>query len=351
MKKSSTEAINRYLIHCKNSSWIYDEVYKFEFANYVNNRVDWTTQSDEEILDICLESQNQKYTSGVTGIQFIQVSGTDKPGHFISLKDVELFRRVFEGKEFDKVDWSDRTMSYTGLSAWLGTLFPNKIYPAPTKGFDETIRYLLNPKDEKSPKIGLPYIAHCQDYFQEMELVLREYPFEEIFLPRLNEYFRENGHLNIAPKNHLEKIDWVWLVQDFNLFVMRRILNLYKDKVSVEDIPDDYEPVAVEGTSKLATHLRYERNSGFIKKIKAERLKNNPTLNCEVCGFSFVETYGEAGKGFIEAHHVNPLSEREDDSVTKKEDIALLCSNCHRMAHKGDPVFEIDVLKEMLNNS
>ena len=31
-------------------------------------------------------------------------------------------------------------------------------------------------------------------------------------------------------------------------------------------------------------------------------------LACEVCGFDFAITYGDLGTGFIEAHHVLPLS-------------------------------------------
>ena len=73
-------------------------------------------------------------------------------------------------------------------------------------------------------------------------------------------------------------------------------------------------------------------------------------LNCNICGFSFLDIYGEVGQGFIEAHHINPLNEREGQQVTKKEDIALICSNCHRMLHRkiNGKLLSINELKEII---
>jgi 5-methylcytosine-specific restriction protein A len=73
-------------------------------------------------------------------------------------------------------------------------------------------------------------------------------------------------------------------------------------------------------------------------------------LNCEVCGFSFLDAYGELGEGFIEAHHKNPMSLQEGEIKTTLDDIALVCSNCHRMLHKGNPVLSVEELKERMEN-
>jgi len=99
--------------------------------------------------------------------------------------------------------------------------------------------------------------------------------------------------------------------------------------------------------------MRYERNNSLITQIKKKALKANPMLNCEVCGFSFYEKYGELGKGFIEAHHKTPLYESKETQTTK-DDIALICSNCHKMVHKkfsGDnenSIMAIEELKEIM---
>lgn len=137
-------------------------------------------------------------------------------------------------------------------------------------------------------------------------------------------------------------------------------MKLYKPKNNDESeiktgkITDDDEPVSIEGLSKLAIHMRYERDSKLIRKIKEDAIKLNPMLNCEVCGFSFFEKYGVLGQGFIEAHHKKPLNETKETKTTK-DNIALVCSNCHKMIHKGiskladNIILTIHELKDMLN--
>jgi 5-methylcytosine-specific restriction protein A len=54
-----------------------------------------------------------------------------------------------------------------------------------------------------------------------------------------------------------------------------------------------------------------------------------------VCGFSFEESYGELGKGYIEVHHLNPLSDRDTERTTTVEEVAVVCANCHRVLHRN----------------
>jgi len=350
MRSTFRNSINKYLVSCKEGKWIAAEAYKFEFANFVNNSINWTSQTNDEILSILINSQKNKYAGLTRGIQFIQKSGLKKLSEFISLKDVEIFRELYKGKAFEEVDFSEKSMSYTGLSAWIATLFPNKYYPVPIKGFNETIKYLFDTESKNFPKIGSNYILATQSYFKETEEFLKSFPIEEIYLKHLNSFYQKSELKELNTKANLEKIEWVWIAQDFHLFVFRNILKLYKKKDKEIVIQDENEIYGIEGKSKLTTHLQFERNSGLIKKIKSQASKENKMLNCEVCGFSFLDIYGDIGEGFIEAHHKNPLSERENEMVTKKEDIALVCSNCHRMLHKGNPVYSIEELKKMMNS-
>lgn len=71
------------------------------------------------------------------------------------------------------------------------------------------------------------------------------------------------------------------------------------------------------------------------KKISSV-LQSGGTLNCEVCGFDYGQTYGPRGQGFIEVHHVRPLHD-SGPTTTRLRDLALLCSNCHRMIHRTRP--------------
>lgn len=90
-----------------------------------------------------------------------------------------------------------------------------------------------------------------------------------------------------------------------------------------------------EGKVRLETHTKRERNPKVVKEAKSLFIKNNGRLYCELCGFDFEKVYGELGRGFIEGHHTNPVSQMKDGDVTKVEDIKMLCSNCHKMVHRG----------------
>ncbi|WKV12189.1 HNH endonuclease [Marivirga harenae] len=341
------KVISKYLKACKAGEWIKKESYKFEYANYVYENVYWS-DSNLQILEVLINSQKITYTYGSRGVQFVQKSGREKLSEFITISDIELFRRLHEGNSFDSIDWSGRSMSFTGLSAWIASLFPNRFYASPMSGFTYTISYLFNKDLDQLHKKGIKYFLQCQEYFKETERILRDFPIESLWLAEWNKFYRDNPELNVKAKDSFGKIDWAWLIEDFHLFIHREILELYKSSDTNKDVQDEGNLSTVEGKSKLSTHMQYERNPSFILNIKKSAIAKDPLLRCEVCGFSFKEVYGQCGEGFIEAHHLNPLAEKEGEKVTKKSDIALVCSNCHKMLHKGDPVYSIEELKSIL---
>ncbi|MFJ7078107.1 HNH endonuclease [Streptomyces sp. NPDC098781] len=102
------------------------------------------------------------------------------------------------------------------------------------------------------------------------------------------------------------------------------------------DEVDDSGATAIEGRLLARWALARERDPK-LRKLKIEKVRRlRRALCCEVCGFDFARTYGDLGEGYIEVHHVTPLyisGTRE----TKLDDLACLCSNCHRMCHKSRP--------------
>lgn len=53
------------------------------------------------------------------------------------------------------------------------------------------------------------------------------------------------------------------------------------------------------------------------------------------------------GDGYIESHHIKPLSELKEGEVTRIDDLMMVCSNCHRMIHNGDASQNLDRLQEI----
>ncbi|HEY8890701.1 MAG TPA: HNH endonuclease [Clostridium sp.] len=104
-----------------------------------------------------------------------------------------------------------------------------------------------------------------------------------------------------------------------------------------------------EGIRKQCMHNKIERNPKIVQLAKGYFKKNNGgILFCEVCGFNFYEKYGELGEGYIEAHHTEPLNEREGETETNIRDFDMLCSCCHRMLHRKYPCIKIETLKKIV---
>ena len=114
------------------------------------------------------------------------------------------------------------------------------------------------------------------------------------------------------------------------------------DPVSGHGFADAAEAfMASEGTGVLRTHLRRERSKSLVDRFKAALT----SFSCEICNFDFLATYGELGRGFIEAHHKVPVARLEPGTKTRIEDLAPVCSNCHRMLHRSGDL-TIDDLKD-----
>lgn len=102
-----------------------------------------------------------------------------------------------------------------------------------------------------------------------------------------------------------------------------------------------------EGKEMLKLHLQRERNSKVIRLAKQRYLERHGRLFCEICQFNFNEVYGDIGEGYIEAHHTKPISEMKDNDITRIEDIAIVCANCHRMLHRKRPWLSINDLEKL----
>jgi 5-methylcytosine-specific restriction enzyme A len=106
-----------------------------------------------------------------------------------------------------------------------------------------------------------------------------------------------------------------------------------------------------EGRILTRLHRYRERDSKLAKRKKKKVLSEQGVLRCEICEFDFSSIYGERGDGFIECHHRKPVSELKIGDKTKLTDLALVCSNCHRMIHRRRPWMSIAELSSLLKLS
>ena len=105
----------------------------------------------------------------------------------------------------------------------------------------------------------------------------------------------------------------------------------------------------VEGKKFLRKHICIERNKKLITMAKKQfKERHNGKLFCEICGFSFVDKYGDIGKDFIEAHHIKPVSEMKEGESTNINDIVMVCSNCHSMIHRRKPWLNKNEIRDII---
>ncbi|MBD3233220.1 MAG: hypothetical protein GF315_05805 [candidate division Zixibacteria bacterium] len=103
---------------------------------------------------------------------------------------------------------------------------------------------------------------------------------------------------------------------------------------------------APEGKILLRYHETRERNASLVRRKK----ESAQDLICEVCGFGFEKAYGDLGKGFIECHYIQPLSELRPGQKTRLSDLTLVCANCHRILHRGGDALSIGELRKLIKS-
>ena len=106
----------------------------------------------------------------------------------------------------------------------------------------------------------------------------------------------------------------------------------------------DEEESVVEGRLLFRAHRSRERDPAVAARKRAEVMARDGALRCEGCGFDFAAAYGSRGEGFIEVHHLLPLSVG-GPRATRLSDLVVLCANCHRMVHRREPWLELDQLQ------
>ncbi|HBF7178023.1 TPA: restriction endonuclease, partial [Clostridioides difficile] len=128
--------------------------------------------------------------------------------------------------------------------------------------------------------------------------------------PKYYEKFLED---EIEGKTNLPKIRFVKF--DSNNFDIEFIFTSEIEDDVLEEISQD-NPLDIDTINiELETEIRKE---GKVKYVYGKQYERNPKnrieaikyhgTKCVVCGFDFEKTYGNRGKGYIEIHHIRPLS-------------------------------------------
>ena len=149
-----------------------------------------------------------------------------------------------------------------------------------------------------------------------------------------------NGKVGLTRGNKDEEVVW----REFSIDPVRLAAVTAAIRSTIEkhsggyefrgtDEPDIQE--AEEGRVLTRLHRMRERSRKLIEAKKKAVLKQRGRLSCEACGFDFSQKYGPAGDGLIDVHHITPVHTLSQGDITRLEDLALLCANCHRVVHSS----------------
>ena len=167
----------------------------------------------------------------------------------------------------------------------------------------------------------IPYscIVYMDAYKQSRSKIRWGRKFRNIYQNLISGYFYGEDAQKVMefvnpPLMRFEKID------KYNF----EISFIFNKEIIENTMEADTENIAETEKYKIA-------ENNIIRKI--EVLKYHGP-KCNVCGFDYLMTYGDVGKGREEIHLLRDFEKLEDLSIAN--DFVCLCSNCHRLLHNGN---------------
>lgn len=114
----------------------------------------------------------------------------------------------------------------------------------------------------------------------------------------------------------------------------------------LEAVPENELAGEEEGAEIYRTVKLYERS-----RINRAACIEIHGTGCKVCEFSFGNTYGELGEGFIHVHHIVPVSQMGGRYILNPgSDLIPVCPNCHAMLHRKTTPYSPDELQQIVRD-
>lgn len=132
------------------------------------------------------------------------------------------------------------------------------------------------------------------------------------------------------------------------------------------EVPVQFLQLPLEEQPILSDLESFKLEEEFFEGKKLERFSNyyerRPQLRtrsievhgttCKACGFDFEKRYGKRGEGFIEVHHLRPVSElKRESKIDPATDMTVVCPNCHRMIHRDkNKILSLEELRALIRH-
>lgn len=209
-----TPQVNSYNKAINNTDWLkVNEIYKFNFVNWVIENIDFKNDSIQSIKDKIDLSQEQKFepNSNIKGINFL-TSIKRYNDEFITLDDISLLKSISNNEaKFNESIGSLSFGSYPKVSLYLSLFIPEEY--CPYDGESLPAYDILKVDEIPAPKKGYKAFKFYQTFYKYIREFLKNSEID-------TELFK-----TIFNTDELEDIHWNWITQDFLLYISRNITN------------------------------------------------------------------------------------------------------------------------------
>ncbi|MGL5380454.1 HNH endonuclease, partial [Clostridium sp.] len=123
-------------------------------------------------------------------------------------------------------------------------------------------------------------------------------------------------------------------------------------KKETQEIQEIQETPKIINQAKENDSIKLENqqeNTDEWQKLKEECIEYYGAI-CEICGFDYGYTYGEAFEKNIGIHHVQAKDDKEEylPNTDAIKDLIPICDNCHGIIHSKTPPYTVEEMRKML---
>jgi hypothetical protein len=190
------------------------------------------------------------------------------------------------------------------------------------------------------------FLVDLQDRFSSIAEDIANISEIESQIPDVANAISQHAHLIQVGHNSIE----IRKSADNYIFVQAKYFGMTNvgsatRLLETQRLPEsDLEDVltGVEGRILIRLHAYRERDRKFAKMVRNHyKKKGGGYLSCSACGLKPETLYNDLGDKCIEAHHTIPIEELQPDSVTRVDEMVMVCASCHRVIHSRKPCLTI----------
>lgn len=225
--------------------------------------------------------------------------------------------------------------------------------------------YLRPPKSTIESSFPIHISIPTQE--QALNIALRCYEKGESWMGQLGEwpawYIHERKRITneLVPsedrKSIKEKFAYEFPPESSLCIGERGVWKIQVSKADGEFEISEYGEIVRDNSQKFCIERLVEGQELSFELTKQERNQRARERciayhgeSCKVCEINFGAVYGKIGNGFIHVHHITQISQRKGEyEVDPIKDLIPLCPNCHAMAHRRNPPYNITELKGIVS--